>query len=243
MIDVVEGFIVSETSYGETSKVINVFTKKYGLIGMMAKGAKQIKSTLRSGTLKLTYANFHIKYSDKKLSTLTSVDIINPLKNIKSDLVLISYLSYITDLTYQVLKESNNLKIYDYFIEIIHKMEEGLSSSILTNILEIKYLDFLGVGINLNECAMCGNKDKIVTVDASYGGLICKNCYSNSKIVDIKVIKLLRMYYLVDIKSITNIKIDESIKEEINMFLKNYYDQYTGMYLKSKEFLEKILKQ
>ncbi len=242
MLEAVEGFIISETPYGETSKIINVLTKKYGLIGIMAKGAKSMKSPFRSTTLKFTYAIFNIKYKENKLSTLVSADIINPLKIVKNDLVLISYLGYITDLTNQVYKESHAKEIYDLFINIILKLDEKLDPAILANILEIKYLDFLGVSINLNECSICGNQTQIITVDASYGGLICNKCYTNSKIVNIKVLKLLRMYYLVEIKSITNIKIDKHIKEEINMFLKGYYDSYTGLYLKSKDFLEKLLK-
>ena len=38
----VEGFVLTETPYGETSKIINVLTRKYGLIGIMCKGAKSL---------------------------------------------------------------------------------------------------------------------------------------------------------------------------------------------------------
>ncbi len=241
MPECVEGFILSETLYGETSKIINVFTQKYGLIGVIAKGATRVKSPIRSGCIKYTYGNFHIKYQNKKLSTLVAVDIIDPLKNIHSDLTKISYLTFLSDLTYQVLKENKSKEIYNIFINTVLKLNENLDPLILLNIIEVKYLDYLGVGLNLNECIMCGNKKEIITIDASYGGLICKNCYRNSKIIDVKSLKLLRMYYLVDIKSISNIKIDEHIKGEINMFIKNYYDSYTGLYIKSKDFLEKII--
>ena len=33
----VDGFVLSETPYGETSKIINVFTREYGVIGIMLK--------------------------------------------------------------------------------------------------------------------------------------------------------------------------------------------------------------
>ena len=38
MIETVEGMIVSVIPYKESSKILNVFTKEHGLIGMMAKG-------------------------------------------------------------------------------------------------------------------------------------------------------------------------------------------------------------
>ena len=50
------------------------------------------------------------------------------------------------------------------------------------------------------------------------------------------------MYYLIDINSISNISISKEITDEINYFLDKYYERYTGLYLKSKDFLKKMIK-
>ena len=112
---------------------------------------------------------------------------------------------------------------------------------IFREILEIKYLDFLGVGLNLDACVSCGAKANIVTIDGDRGGYICSNCYQNEMLVEKKTIELLRMYYYVEIKSISKLKISEKVKQEINTFLNTYYDRYTGLYLKSKNFLKKLM--
>lgn len=240
MLREVEGFILTETPYGETSKIINVFTKDYGIIGIMCKGAKSLKSKNRVSTMRLNYAKFNIYYKKDKLSQLVSADILNPLKKIKSDIVLISYLNYLAELTNQVIKQSNNLAIYDEFIAAILKIEEGLDPLVITNILEIKYLAELGVLFSLDECVICGSKTSIATIDADKGGFICLNCLTNEVIVDKKVIKMLRMYYYVNIKSISNIKVEDNIKDVINKFLDMYYERYTGLYLNSKNFLKNL---
>ena len=240
MLREVEGFILTETPYGETSKIINVFTKDYGIIGSMCKGAKSLKSKNRVSTMSLNYAKFNIYYKKGKLSQLVSADILNPLKKIKSDIVLISYLNYLAELTNQVIKQSNNLAIYDEFIAAILKIEEGLDPLVITNILEIKYLAELGVLFSLDECVICGSKTSIATIDADKGGFICLNCLTNEVIVDKKVIKMLRMYYYVNIKSISNIKVEDNIKGVINKFLDMYYERYTGLYLNSKNFLKNL---
>ena len=241
MLREVEGFILTETPYGETSKIINVFTKDYGIIGIMCKGAKSLKSKNRVSTMRLNYAKFNIYYKKDKLSQLVSADILNPLKKIKSDIVLISYLNYLAELTNQVIKQSNNLAIYDEFIAAILKIEEGLDPLVITNILEIKYLAELGVLFSLDECVICGSKTSIATIDADKGGFICLNCLTNEVIVDKKVIKMLRMYYYVNIKSISNIKVEDNIKDVINKFLDMYYERYTGLYLNSKNFLKNLV--
>ena len=97
MITKVEGIIVSEVDYKESSKIVNIFTKEHGIIGALARGAKRLKSNLAGVTSKLTYGTFYINYKEKGLSILSEVDIINSFKNIKKDLERISYASYLTE--------------------------------------------------------------------------------------------------------------------------------------------------
>lgn len=240
MIKKLEGFIVQETPYKETSKIINILTKEYGIIGVLCKGVKSMKSPLRALTTKYTYGIFTMYFKEDKLSTLTSVDIIDDLYNIKTDLTLISYTTYIIELVKQVAKQNKSREVYNIFINTILKINKGLDPLILTNILEIKMLDYLGVSLNLDSCNKCGSKNNIVTIDGDIGGYLCKNCLTNETIVKPNTIKMLRMYYYVDIKSISDLKISNDTKYEINNFLNTYYDRYTGLYLKSKSFLLKL---
>ncbi len=240
LIKKITGIIIKETPYSETSKILNVLTSDGHVIGIMAKGARSMKSKIRSCTSLFTYGVFDVYYKENKLSTLISVDIINDLANIKQDIVLISYLNYLTELTAQVLKQMESKEIYDLFISSILKINEGLNPLVIANILEIKCLDFLGVTLNLEGCVKCGNTSNIVTIDGDAGGYICSNCYTNELLVSSKTIKMLRMYYYVDIKSISKLDIKEEVIQEINFFLDKYYERYTGLYLNSKNFLKNV---
>lgn len=239
MIKSVDGIVVSETNYGETSKIINILTKD-GIIGIIAKGARSIKSPLRIYAQKFIYAKFHIYYKEGKLSILSSADIINNLENIKTDIILIGYMSYISDLINQTMKHNFDEKLYDLYIESILKINEGLNPKIICNILEIKVLDYLGVGINFDGCIKCKCPTNIVTINADAGGYLCKSCYKDELCYSDKTINMIRMYYLVEISSISNLKISQDVINDINQFITNYYERYTGLYLKSKQFLETV---
>ncbi len=236
----VEGFILNEISYGDTSKIVNIFTNK-GVIGCIAKGAKSLKSNLRVNTTKFTYGKFLINIKKDKLSILTEVSIINELVNIKKDLLLISYLSYIVELTNQIVKQTDEYEeLYNLFINIILKLNDKLNPKVLINIYEIKVLDYLGVGINFNSCSKCGSTKNIITINGDIGGYICSNCYTNEIIYDSKTIKMLRLYYLIDVSTISELKISNNVIENINNFINIYYDRYTGLYLNSKKFLKDL---
>ena len=239
-IESIEGIVISETNYSESSKILNVLTKEYGLIGVMSKGSRNVKSKLRAVSRKLIYGTFHIYYKENGLSTLIGVDIKNSYTNILSDLTSISYASYIIDLVKQVIKENDSPDIYDLTISTLNKINEGLDPLVLTNILELKLLDYLGVRPSIDNCSMCGNTEGIISLSSSNGGFLCKNCYSDDKITSEKTIKMIRMYYYVDINKITKLDVSDEVKKDINLFLDDYYDRYTGLFLKSRKFIKDL---
>lgn len=241
-LEEVTGIIVNETNYGETSKILNVITKEKGLISVMAKGCKNLKSPLRSVSSKLTYGTFIIYYKENKISTLKEVSVLDNFKNLKKDITSISYAAYMLELSEGVIKQNNDPRIFDLLIQSLKKIDEGFYPLVIMNILELKYLEFLGVMPIIDSCAMCGKKTGIVTLSSYRGGYVCKDCYTNETMVSDKTIKLIRMFYYVDISKITKLDISPKSKNEINLFLDDYYSRYTGLYLKSKSFIKNLQK-
>lgn len=239
-IESVVGITLTETNYSETSKILNILTKEHGLIGIISKGCRNPKNKLHGVSRKLIYGTFHIYYKEGGLSTLIGVDIINSFSKTIMDLEKISYASYIIDLCNQVVKQNEDEEILDLTISTLEKIDEGLNPLSLTNILELKLLDFLGVRPNIDNCSYCGSDKNIVTLSSDAGGYICKDCYNNELLVSDKTIKMIRMYYYVDIKNITKLDVSSEVTNEINTFLDDYYDRYTGLYMKSKDFIRKV---
>lgn len=241
MLKKIRGIVVSEVPYKDSSKVLNILCEE-GVIGVVSKGCKRINSPLRVISNKLTLGEYVIYYNESKLSTLKEGSVIDNFNNIKNDLNKISHATYITDLVNQVMKQNADPTVFSLYVSALKKIDEGINETVVMNILEIKLLDYLGVGINLNGCAKCGSTREIVTIDPDVGGYICKNCYTNEIIYDERVRKMLRMYYLVEIDSIKELKIKDYVIDSINKFLSVYYDRYTGLYIRSKEFLDRNIK-
>lgn len=239
-IECFEGIVLSETNYSESSKILNVLTKEYGLIGVISKGCRNIKSKLRGVSRKLIYGKFHVYYKENGLSTLISVDVINSFSKTLMDLERVSYASFMIDLVLQVVKQNNDPDIFDLLSASLEKLEEGFSPVSLMNILQLKLLDYLGVSPCIDFCSNCGSDKAIVTLSADSGGYICKNCYHNEGLVSEKTIKMIRMFYYVDVKNISKLEVSSEVSREIEQFLDQYYEKYTGVYLKSKEFVKRV---
>ena len=241
MIKKIKGIIVSTTPFKETSKILNVLTEDGKIVSMMARGVKQAKNVLRSKTNNFTYGYFYTYYKEDKLSTLTNVDIINDFENIKNDLELISYLNYLVELSEKVAKQTTSNNIFDLLITALEKINDGFDPIIIKNILEIKFLDYLGLKLNLDNCNNCGSNKDIVTISSSLGGFICKNCNVENHTTNLKTIKMIRNYYYVNLSSISKLNISDDVKLEIDKFLDEMYEDYSGLYIKSKKFLKNIV--
>ncbi len=239
MIKEVTGIIISSTNYNESSKILNIFTKEYGIIGVISKGCRKLKSKNKNISENFTYAKFNIYYKENKLSNLINGDVINYFKNIRNDISLIGYLTYIVDLSSQVYKQNEEEEIFNLMLSSILKIDDLFNPKVITNILEVKLLDYLGVSLNLDSCVKCGSKN-IVTISSQAGGYVCKNCIKSERILSDKSLKMIRLYYYVDISKISELKIEDKTINQIDLFLKEYYDHLTGLYLKSKKFLDTI---
>ena len=237
-----EGIVIGETNYSESSKILRVLTKDYGLISVMSKGCRSLKSKLRGVSSKLIYANFQFYYKESGISTLISADVIDTLRNIIGNIDRISYASYLLELTEQVYKHSGAIEIYPILISDLLKMNEGFDYEVLTYIYELKLLDYLGIRPNVDECSICGNPHHIITISTNDGGYICQNCYHGGKIYTKKTIQLIRMFVYVNIDQISKLDLKGETKKEINEFITSYYEEYSGLYLKSRVFLKSLAK-
>lgn len=237
MIKKVEGIIVSTVNYKENSKIINILTKEDGIIGVLAKGSRKLKSNISATSNILTYGVFYLDIKNRGLANLTEVDVINNFKQIKKDLVKLNYATYLLELSSQVYRHDNNNEIYELLISGLTKINENYDAESINLIIELKLLDYLGIKPIIDKCVCCGSSNDIVTISSYKGGYLCKNCINNEKVFNIKTLKLIRMFSYVNLNKVTKLDISNNIKRELNLFVDDYYDRYSGLYLKSKTFL------
>ena len=242
MIRKVTGIIVSTVDYKESSKIINILTEEEGLIGALAKGCKQLKSKIRVGSNVLILGEFYLKQYGKSLPLVTEVDIITPFSHIRTNLLGQSYALLLLELSSQIVRHEKNNKIYSLLISGLKKIEEGYDAEVITDILELKFLHELGIKPELDCCVSCGKNENIITISSYKGGYLCQECKENEPLYSLKAIKLIRMLYMVDLDKIAKISISEEVKNEIHVFIDDYYDRYSGIYLKSRDFLKKFSK-
>ena len=237
MIKKIIGIVVKETAYKDTSKIIEVLTSD-GVYSIAARGAKKVNSSLFLGTSFLSYSEFCI-YERDNISILKSVSIINSFKNTLKDIVRLGASSYLVNLCMQVYKQSNSSAIYNILLTGINKIDSGINTLGMVNIIEIKLLKYLGLRLNLDECVVCGSKE-INSLSLDYSGYLCKSCSKNS--TDKKILKLIKLYDKVEINKLDSFNVSNEYLDFLDRFIDEYYAKYTGLYLDSKKFFKSVLR-
>lgn len=233
----VEGIILKETLYGETSKILQVMTKEYGLISIIAKGASSYKNNLRSLSLPFLYAKFLINYKKDKISTLKGGKIIKLYGSGSSNIKTYAYISYLCELTYKVLQENNDKSIFTILKSSLDKLTEGFNENVIKNIVEFKYLDYIGITPDLSMCHKCMKPAKVYAIDGKIGGFVCQDCFTNERKVPNDFQKILKRYQDVDISEIKEIKLSKENEELVSDFLKEYYQTFSAIHLNSENLL------
>jgi DNA repair protein RecO (recombination protein O) len=243
MLQKCEGIIIRTTDYGETNKIITLYTREWGKIGVMARGAKKPKSRLSSITQLFTHGYFLVQRGTG-LGTVQQGEMITSFRSIGEDIFLTAYASYIVELTDKCTEDKKpNPFHFELLFQTLNYMNEGFEPDILMNIYEMKMLNVLGMNPILNQCSVCGSTDGHFSFSIREGGFICHRCLDKDpyhfKLLPATV-KLLRLFYYFDLSRLGSISIKEETKAELKKVITAYYEEYSGLQLKSKKFLNSM---
>ncbi|MBB6445991.1 DNA repair protein RecO [Bacillus benzoevorans] len=245
MLQKCEGIVLRTTDYGETNKIITLFTREWGKIGVMARGAKKPKSRLAAITQPFTYGYFLVQ-KGSGLGSLQQGEMIASWRGIKEDIFLTAYASFIVELTDRCAEEK---KTNPYFFELLYQtlnfINEGYDPDIMKNIYEMKMLPTLGMYPVLNQCVVCGATEGQFSFSVKEGGIICHRCLDKDPYhlkVSAAAVKLLRIFYYLDLTRLGNISVKPQTKAELKKVIDSYYEEYSGLFLKTRKFLEQLEK-
>lgn len=243
MLEKCEGIVIRVNDYGETNKIVTIYTREWGKVGVMARGAKKPNSRLAAITQPFTYGNYLVQTS-RGLGGLQQGEIISSMKAIKEDIFLTAYASYIAELTDRSTEDRKaNPYLFELFYQALNYINEGLDPEVIMLIYEMKMVNTLGLYPVLDKCSVCGSTEGRYSFSIREGGLLCHRCVEKDPYrfdVSQAAIKLLRVFYYIDLKRLGNISIKEETKSDLRKVMDSYYEEYSGLNLKSKRFLKQM---
>jgi DNA repair protein RecO (recombination protein O) len=243
MMQKVEAIVIRTNDYGESNKIVTLYTRENGKVGVMARGAKKPKSRL-AAVSQLFIHGLYLFQRSNGLGTLSQAEMIHSFKEVRNDLFLASYATYMVELTDRLTDEKEqNEPLFNLLQQTLQYLDEGIDPDVLLRIFEMKMMAVAGISPELDQCASCGSTELPSGFSISEAGFLCRRCmHKDERAFPITphTARLLRLFYYIDLNRLGQISLKDETKKEIKLIISTYYDEYSGVTLRSKRFLEQL---
>lgn len=243
MLNKVEGFIIKSIPYGESNKIVTIYTREAGKITTMARGAKKPASRLAAITQTFTHGFFLVRAS-RGMGSLEQGELISSVRHIRSDLETTAYAGLVVELIDRLTEQDKpNAGIFNLLTEALHAMDEEYDAEAISLFVQWKMLPVAGIHPTLHECANCSATEGEFAFSFQQIGFLCHRCFAvDSYIVRLSPtqIKLIRMFYTVPLDQIGTLTLKKTTKTFMQKLVSTIYSEQTGVYLKSRKFIEQL---
>lgn len=164
------GFVLHSYVYKESSLVVDVFTRDYGRVALVAKGAKRPSSRLR-GVLQ-TFQPLSIGWTGKsELRTLTTAEWIGGMIPLENSALLYGF--YLNELLLKLLaREDPHHVLFDHYVKALTRLATSEAAQTVLRIFELALLKETGVAADLSIDTTTRQKvepDEVYIVDPESG--------------------------------------------------------------------------
>lgn len=231
----IQGIVLKQIDYKDNDAIINVISSDGILYGFYARGVKKVTSKNASATMAFGYSHFKYFKSDKGLSTLKSAKSIDnyfdKFKDYNKVIVAFMLLDVVNDIaSLQVEKDPSLFDLLERSLIQINNVDENL----LLAYFLVQIMKKQGVALIVDGCAIC-NSEKINYISIENGGFICHNCVNNLNVstYNLEVLKLFRLINKIDFNNLNLIKSEKRFYISLVNIIYEFYNSYTGLYIKN----------
>jgi len=119
-----EGIILKYKDFGEADRLLTVFSKHYGKLKLVVKGARRLTSR-KGGNIEILNLGQLFIIEGKNLDLLSEIVVEETFQELKKDLMLMAEVYQITEFIDGLTVENEpNLKFFSLILEILHLLKE-----------------------------------------------------------------------------------------------------------------------
>lgn len=243
-----EGVVLRAHDYSETSKIISIYSRAFGKVRVIAKGARKPKSRFGASMEPITEVNFiFYKRENRDLYTIGQCDILQPFSELKRHMTSLGYASAICELADRLaIGEEPNPTLYRGLLSALQGIEERAEENPERFFwhFQLTCAAALGYRPHLARCASCGGGVDAPRVRFSHilGGPLCPACTDADLSGPEVHLGTVRFLAWLNRYGAMKAKISGALAREVRTVLSDYlrYHADDSLRLKSLAFLEQI---
>jgi DNA repair protein RecO (recombination protein O) len=175
--------VLRKFDFGETSQVLHLFTRDYGRVHCLAKGAHRPKSSFGGALdlMELGEARYHPRRDG--LAILASFDRAHHYPGLRRDLRRLEAGFAVLEVLHHAVREDHaDAPLFDLGVAALRELErcEPARLPLLLLRFDMRALALLGIAPVLDVCVSCGavpEAEERCVLSTAGGGLLCEGCH------------------------------------------------------------------
>ncbi len=235
MIVETEAVVLHSMHYRDTSKIVTLYSRKFGKIKIVAKGARDQKTNKFGSSLEpMTHSSVVIyKKEHKDLHLLSKSEIVTPLNRMQNDSEKMFTGLALIELVNMVMHyEEENEQLFSLLVESLKTLDGSAKNGI--NVLPsfmVKLFQQFGFGLSVDSCVRCNRKTndsdfQFGLLRISDGKFICSYCaeeHSSSGVrISGDVLKSLYYLQMNSIEKSTMLSLSSTMCDDLIASLQSY---------------------
>jgi len=213
-----DAIVIRSREYGESDRLLTLFSREKGKIDAVAKGVRKPKSKQRGGTQLFTYADF-LLYKGKTLDTVNQVQPRESFIHLWDDFdrtIAASGIAELLDIS--TIKEQPEPELFTLtlsFLFLLKHVDPYLAQAAYA----LRLMHLQGYLPALTECAECGKAlyREQAFLSAEAGGLLCGLCKNNQVVRALNPgsLALMHQLYRSELGKLDRLRWNKKTREEI----------------------------
>lgn len=249
-----EAIFLRGTNWRESSRILTAFSRDYGKVKLVAKGARRPKSKYGAALEPLTHAHviFYMR-ENRDLYTLSEAGVLDTFEGVKGDLEKFSQAAVASEMLERSLApEEANPGLFHLFIEFLQAMDEAnpAAGRIFLLAFQLNLSAKLGFEPQIEHCLGCRRKESpAFFFSTQMGGILCERCRrykdASAKAISKEALAALRHLQVADWEEISGLTLPEALRKELDAALAGfleYHEEHRQM-LKSTRFMRAVTRR
>ncbi len=224
----VNGIVVYYVNYGESDRIIHLYTAERGLISALARGARKPNSALLNAVQPLVYGKY-VLFENKGKYTVNTCELLETFYNARIDMDKFSAAMYMTSLmnnrSHEFMRSRRLFFLLYYSLTYISYKDECVPRDIAIAFL-VKVLNEHGFIPQVKICGNCGRvllNDSLIYFEPFKGHPLCFNCKTPESVqVEPTSLEAIVRILRLNVKDVYKVKMPLRISKELFKILNTY---------------------
>lgn len=238
-----EAIVIRRANLGEADRVLTLFSREYGKLSAVAKGARKPRSRF-AGRLELFTQMRALLARGKTLDVISQVDVIEPFAALRTDLSRVGAASSIAEITDRATPEREpQPAIYSVLRQSL-RMAVGPDPELGAIWFSAQILGLSGYGPVVDRCVVCGKPIKGSAVFSfALGGSLCANDRERDpEALAASAVALASIGFLSEVSAsaLSRVQLERRQRAEVETLLRRYVEYRFEVKLKSPPVIERL---